>query len=162
MRTAKARSPRRRYRPHSRAAGSGISACHRAAASGHVYSSAHTSDAAAESELVAYIAESGGPKGASGARKLSFEPGYRETFWHRNCVAIGLSAGLHRAAGSFGARACRTVAAMLADEMPATRDTMDIVARRFNDSFTYRWEARDRLPEDALCADETHGHGFLA
>jgi hypothetical protein len=24
--------------------------------------------------------------------------------------------------------------------MPATRDSMDIVARRFNDAFTYRWE----------------------
>ena len=29
---------------------------------------------------------------------------------------------------------------MLADELPRTRDTMDIAARRFNDSFTYRWE----------------------
>ena len=29
---------------------------------------------------------------------------------------------------------------MLSDEMPATREAMDIVARRFNDAFTYRWE----------------------
>ena len=29
---------------------------------------------------------------------------------------------------------------MLSDQMPATREEMDIVARRFNDSFTYRWE----------------------
>ncbi|HZF14737.1 MAG TPA: tryptophan halogenase family protein [Steroidobacteraceae bacterium] len=107
---------------------------------GHVYSSAHTSDAAAESELVAYIAESGGPKGASGARKLSFEPGYRETFWHRNCVAIGLSAGFIEPLEASALALVELSAAMLADEMPATRDTMDIVARRFNDSFTYRWE----------------------
>ena len=29
---------------------------------------------------------------------------------------------------------------MLSDEMPATRDGMDIVAARFNDAFKYRWE----------------------
>jgi hypothetical protein len=29
---------------------------------------------------------------------------------------------------------------MLSDDMPATRDAMDIVARRFNDAFSYRWE----------------------
>jgi hypothetical protein len=29
---------------------------------------------------------------------------------------------------------------MLSDQMPATREGMDIVARRFNDAFTYRWE----------------------
>ena len=26
-------------------------------------------------------------------RKLQFQPGYRREFWHRNCVAVGLSAG---------------------------------------------------------------------
>ncbi len=31
-------------------------------------------------------------------------------------------------------------AAMISDEMPATRAAMDIVARRFNDSFEYRWD----------------------
>ena len=30
-------------------------------------------------------------------------------------------------------------AAMISDEMPATRETMDIAARRFNDAFEYRW-----------------------
>ena len=26
-------------------------------------------------------------------RKISFRSGHRETFWHRNCVAVGISAG---------------------------------------------------------------------
>jgi len=82
-----------------------------------------------------------GRKAPSGARKLSFEPAYRETFWHRNCVASGLSAGFIEPLEASALALVELSAAMLADEMPATRDTMDIVARRFNDSFTYRWSA---------------------
>ena len=29
---------------------------------------------------------------------------------------------------------------MLSDEMPATREAMDVVARRFNECFSYRWQ----------------------
>src|SRR5262245_46008922 len=60
---------------------------------GHVYSSAHTSDDAAERELRDYVEQNGGPRDLATPRKLSFNPGYRARFWHRNCVAIGLSAG---------------------------------------------------------------------
>ena len=73
-------------------------------------------------------------------RKLSFNPGYRETFWHRNCVAIGLSAGFIEPLEASALALVELSAAMLSDQMPATREAMDIVARRFNDSFTYRWE----------------------
>ena len=108
---------------------------------GHVYSSAHTSDDAAERELRAYIERTGGPTGTCGApRKLTFDPGYREQFWHRNCVAIGLSAGFIEPLEASALALVELSAAMLSDQMPATREAMDIVARRFNDSFTYRWE----------------------
>ena len=106
---------------------------------GHVYSSAHTSDEAAEVELRSYIEHTGGPQGFGTPRKLSFNPGYRAKFWHRNCVAIGLSAGFIEPLEASALALVELSAAMLSDEMPATRSTMDIVARRFNDSFTYRW-----------------------
>jgi len=108
---------------------------------GHVYSSAHTSDAQAEADLRAYIAGSGGAAAAEFTpRKLSFEPGYRQQFWHRNCVAIGLSAGFIEPLEASALALVELSAAMLSDDMPATRAAMDIVARRFNDAFTYRWE----------------------
>lgn len=107
---------------------------------GHVYSSAHTSDEAAERELRAYIERTGGPKDMPSPRKLTFNPGYREKFWHRNCVAIGLSAGFIEPLEASAIALVELSAAMLRDQMPATRAAMDIVARRFNDSFTYRWE----------------------
>jgi tryptophan 7-halogenase len=73
-------------------------------------------------------------------RKLTFRPGYRERFWHRNVVAIGLSAGFIEPLEASALAMVELSAAMLSDDMPATREEVDIVARRFNDAFTYRWE----------------------
>jgi len=107
---------------------------------GHVYSGAHISDDQAEAELRAYIVATGGPADIPQPRKLRFDPGYREKFWHRNCVAIGLSAGFIEPLEASALAIVEMSAAMVADDLPATRAAMDIVARRFNDAFTYRWE----------------------
>ncbi len=107
---------------------------------GHVYSSAHCSDEDAERDLRAYIAGSGGPQDIPAPRKLAFEPGYREEFWHRNCVAIGLSAGFIEPLEASALAMVELSANMLSEEMPATRGTMELVARRFNAAFRYRWE----------------------
>ena len=106
---------------------------------GHVYSSSHISDEMAERELRDYVQHSGGPADIA-PRKLSFQPGYRQQFWHRNCVAIGLSAGFIEPLEASALALVELSASMLSDEMPATRAAMDIVARRFNETFTYRWE----------------------
>jgi tryptophan halogenase len=108
---------------------------------GHVYSSTHTSDQAAEQALLAYVERSsGGAQLLTTPRKLSFEPGYRACFWHRNCVAIGQSAGFIEPLEASALAMVELSATMLADRMPADRAVMDIVAKRFNDAFTYRWE----------------------
>jgi glycine/D-amino acid oxidase-like deaminating enzyme len=107
---------------------------------GHVYSSAHTSDDAAEAALRQYVQRTGGPKDMPSPRKLSFQPGYRRKFWHHNCVAIGLAAGFVEPLEASALALVELSAALLSDEMPATREAMDIVAQRFNDSFRYRWE----------------------
>jgi len=107
---------------------------------GHVYSSAHSSDEDAERILRAYVLGSGGPADMPAPRKLSFEPGYRERFWHRNVVAIGLSAGFIEPLEASALALVELSAAWLADDMPATRARMDAVAARFNEAFTYRWE----------------------
>jgi hypothetical protein len=107
---------------------------------GHVYSGAHISDAEAERELRAYIRAHGGPEDIPSPRKLSFEPGYRSHFWHRNCVAIGLSAGFIEPLEASALALVELSLTMLSEDMPATRAAMDITARRFNAAFTYRWE----------------------
>jgi tryptophan halogenase len=107
---------------------------------GYVYSSAHTTDEAARDALQAYVVKTGGPQDAGAARKLSFEPGYRSEFWHKNCVAIGLSAGFIEPLEASALALVELSASMLSDEMPATRGGMEFAARRFNEVFRYRWE----------------------
>jgi hypothetical protein len=55
-------------------------------------------------------------------------------------VAIGLSAGFIEPLEASALAIVEMSAAMVSDDLPATREAMDIVARRFNDAFTYRWE----------------------
>ena len=108
---------------------------------GHVYSSTHTSDEQAEQTLLAYVERTGnGAQLLTKPRKLSFEPGYRAQFWHRNCIAIGQAAGFIEPLEASALAMVELSATMLADGMPANRAVMDIVAKRFNDAFTYRWE----------------------
>lgn len=107
---------------------------------GHVYSSAHTSDEQAERLLRAHIRATGGPEDIPAPRKLSFEPGYRARFWHQNCVAIGLSSGFIEPLEASALAMVELSAAMLADDMPVTREQMALCAQRFNETFSYRWE----------------------
>jgi 2-polyprenyl-6-methoxyphenol hydroxylase-like FAD-dependent oxidoreductase len=107
---------------------------------GHVYSSAHCSDEQAEAALRAYIAASSGQRDINQPRKISFTPGYRERFWQRNCVAVGLSSGFIEPLEASALALVEMAAIAISDNLPATRETMDIVARRFNAEFSYRWE----------------------
>jgi glycine/D-amino acid oxidase-like deaminating enzyme len=109
---------------------------------GYVYSSAHSSDAEAERILRGYVAESTDPKSAAALspRKLSFQPGYRQSLWHRNCVAVGLAAGFVEPLEASALALVEFSAAMISEQLPATRTLMDVVAARFNDAFRYRWE----------------------
>ena len=54
-------------------------------------------------------------------RQLRFEPGYRERFWHRNCVAVGLSSGFIEPLEASALAMVELSAAMIVDEMPVTR-----------------------------------------
>ncbi|SEM17293.1 Tryptophan halogenase [Pseudoxanthomonas sp. GM95] len=109
---------------------------------GHVYSSAHTSDDEAEATLRRYIEASGGPRAeqVGSPARLMIQPGYRQTAWHRNCVAIGLSSGFVEPLEASSLVLVELAATMLSEQLPATRAAMEPLARRFNDSFAYRWQ----------------------
>jgi len=103
---------------------------------GHVYSSRHSSEEAAREALLRYI----GPQHKDlPVRKIPIRSGHRETFWKNNCVAIGLAGGFLEPLESSAIVLVEISAKLLAEQMPANREVMDIVAKRFNDVTHYRW-----------------------
>ena len=106
---------------------------------GVVYSRAHASDDEAHAALQTYLDATGAPAERPTPRSIRFDPGYREQFWVRNCVAIGLASGFIEPLEASALALVELSAQRLCDELPMTRTTMDAVARRFNDDFSYRW-----------------------
>jgi tryptophan halogenase len=103
---------------------------------GYVYSSRHISDDQAAEELLRYA----GPK-AKGLtpRKIPLKAGRRKTVWKNNVVATGLAAGFLEPLESSAIVLVELSAKLIAEQMPANREVMDIVAARFNDVHDYRW-----------------------
>ena len=107
---------------------------------GHVYSSAHSSEDEAAAELRAYLADSVSNPDDISYRKISINPGHRTKFWERNCVAIGLSAGFLEPLEASALLLIEIAGLMISEQFPATREAMDVVAKRYNETFLYRWD----------------------
>jgi tryptophan halogenase len=103
---------------------------------GYVFSSRHISDDEAERELRQYI----GPAGKDRAiRKIAIKAGHRQTFWKRNCVAVGLAAGFLEPLEASAIVLIEMSAKLIAEQMPACREVMDFIGARFNETTHYRW-----------------------
>lgn len=103
---------------------------------GYVYSSAHTDDADAERVLRRYVGKAGE---ALPARKISFDAGYREVNWKKNCVAIGLSSGFFEPLEATGIVFIEVAAVMLSNLFPWGGHT-EPAARQYNDIMRRRYE----------------------
>ncbi len=108
---------------------------------GHVYSSAHISEDQAAAQLLSYIRSSADEEAARMAtpRNIRFQPGHRQEFWHNNCVAIGMSSGFIEPLEASALVMVEQAAGMIAEQLPPTRELMDLVARRFNAKFLRHW-----------------------
>jgi tryptophan 7-halogenase len=103
---------------------------------GYVYSSRHSSEEAANEVLRRYV----GPRhDALPVRKIPIRAGHRETFWKNNCVAVGLAAGFLEPLEASAIVLIELSAKLIAEQLPANREVMDIVAARFNEVTAYRW-----------------------
>ncbi len=109
---------------------------------GHVFSSAYTTDDEAEQTLRKYLEPTLGKAAADKVtpRKLSFNPGYREKFWHKNCVAVGISAGFIEPLEATALVLIELSAQIISEQLPANRMVMDITANRFNDKLAHHWK----------------------
>jgi flavin-dependent dehydrogenase len=104
---------------------------------GYVYSSAHTTHDEAERVLRDHI----GPQANDlEARLIKMNVGYREKFWHKNCLAVGLSAAFIEPLEASAIFLIEAAANMLSEMFPQNRDTMASVEKKFNSSFAYRWD----------------------
>src|SRR5581483_9940703 len=103
---------------------------------GYVYSSSHTTDERAEQVLRDYI---GPAANGRDSRAFKFEAGYRETSWHRNCVAVGLSGGFFEPLEATGIALIEVAALLLARLFPWNGE-MEGAARQFNRIMRQRYE----------------------
>ncbi|TRY31945.1 tryptophan halogenase family protein [Aliiglaciecola sp. M165] len=104
---------------------------------GHVYSSEYLSDDDALANLQNYLGEQA--KGLE-PRKITFDSGHRERFWHKNCVAVGMAAGFVEPLEATAIMLVEISARYIAENMPADTDIMAITAKRFNQQMDYRWQ----------------------
>ena len=109
---------------------------------GYTFSSKHISDEDAEVELRKYVSESIGKAECDKIeiRKIPINPGHREVFWHKNCVAVGMAAGFLEPLEASALVLIELAAEKISRELPANREVMDIVAKRYNQQFLYRWQ----------------------
>jgi len=108
---------------------------------GHVYSSRHTDQASAEKALRAYLHQSIGDKSEQlSFRKIDINPGVREKFWVNNCVAVGMAAGFLEPLEASALVMIELAATTISEQLPANREAMDIVAKQYNQRFSYNWD----------------------
>jgi hypothetical protein len=73
-------------------------------------------------------------------KEITIKSGHRKCFWQNNCVAVGLSAGFLEPLEASALVLVELSATMIAEQLPANRQVMDLIAKRFNDTFSYRWQ----------------------
>ncbi|MGB2102379.1 MAG: tryptophan halogenase family protein [Porticoccaceae bacterium] len=107
---------------------------------GHVFSSSHISDDQAEQELLAYVkADANLAEQQPSPRKISFQPGYRQTFWHNNCVAVGVSAGFVEPLEASALVLIEKSAEYISHNLPQGKPEMAVIAKRFNKIIHRYW-----------------------
>ncbi|MDB6100542.1 MAG: tryptophan halogenase [Gammaproteobacteria bacterium] len=123
---------------------------------GNVYSSAHADEVRAEQILRDYIgkASEGLP-----ARKISFEAGYREINWKKNCIAIGLSSGFFEPLEATGIMFTEVAAVMLSNLFPWGGD-LEIAAKQYNQIMLRRYERALNFIKLHYCISERRDSQF--
>lgn len=104
---------------------------------GYVYSSNHTSHDKAEDILRNYV---GAASIDLTARRIPMNVGYREKFWHKNCVAIGLAAGFVEPLEATALLVVEATAKLLAEKLPTTKSGMIYAEKSFNTISRYAWD----------------------
>lgn len=104
---------------------------------GFVYSSAHMDKNEAEKKFDIYL---GGALADVNYREIPMNVGYREKFWHKNCVAVGLAQGFVEPLEATAMLVADLSAKALAADFPNTKNEMAGLSIRFNDRLKCTWD----------------------
>lgn len=104
---------------------------------GFVYSSRHMSD---EEALGLYADYLNVDSAQFNPRKIPMKVGYRETFWHHNCVALGLAQGFVEPLEATSILVSDFSAELLARNFPRHLEDIDVLTPHYNQVTTYVWE----------------------
>ena len=104
---------------------------------GYVYGSKYTTPDQAKQTLADYV---GVDSKQLNTKEIAFIPGHREKFWHKNCVAIGLSAGFLEPLEAAALMLIEISAEHVAQQLPGCKSLLPIAANRFNRDMTIRWQ----------------------
>ncbi|RYY03643.1 MAG: tryptophan 7-halogenase [Gammaproteobacteria bacterium] len=104
---------------------------------GFVYSSSHMSESQALEEFSKYLqldVEKLSP------RKISMKIGYREKFWCKNCVALGLAQGFVEPLEATSILLTDFSAEILARNFPRNSENIEVLSGYCNKVLSYAWE----------------------
>ncbi|GIU51619.1 tryptophan halogenase family protein [Shewanella sp. KT0246] len=104
---------------------------------GFVYSDNHMTSSEAEQKFDRYL---GGKLASLASREIPMKVGYREKFWFKNCVALGLAQGFLEPIEATSILLTDFAAGYLAKRLPQTMAQMPALSERFNNTMTYAWE----------------------
>jgi tryptophan halogenase len=104
---------------------------------GHVFSSKHCSVEEAKQTLANYLGKS---VDEINPRLIDMKIGHREKFWHKNCVAIGLSQGFVEPLEATGLLAFDATAKLLAKQFPTHTEQFAESEKRYNRYVTGLWQ----------------------
>jgi len=105
---------------------------------GHVYSSRHMSDEQALNIFSKYL---GKPLKETDIKDIKIPCGHRKEFWKNNCVAVGMAAGFLEPLEASALVLVELSANYIRDQLPENKAVMPIIAKRFNQLNTHRWNS---------------------
>lgn len=104
---------------------------------GFVYASKYMSD---EEALELYAQYLGVEVSEISPRKIPMQVGYREKFWHKNCVALGLAQGFLEPIEATSILLSDFSAELLARNFPKHMSDIEKLAPYYNKVITYTWD----------------------
>lgn len=104
---------------------------------GLAYASQFISDDQAETEFRRYLGPAADPLSV---RKIPMRVGYRQQFFSKNCMAVGLAAGFVEPLEATAIMLVEASCKMLAELFPAEQAALPLVADKINAAVRYSWD----------------------